>query len=55
MVREQTLLTEVLCELRKLLPFTLLELDTHNDRIFMNEMVRDVQRLPELPLGISRN
>ena len=41
LVREQTLLTEVLGELRKLLPFTLLGFDTDNDSVFMNETVRD--------------
>ncbi len=41
LVREQRLLTEVLSELRKLLPFTLLGLDTDNDSVFMNETVRD--------------
>src|SRR5947207_4495341 len=39
--REQRLLTEVLGELRKLLPFALLGLDTDNDSVFMNETVRD--------------
>src|SRR6185437_2226875 len=41
LVREQRLLTEVLSELRKLLPFALLGLDTGNDSVFMNETVRD--------------
>ena len=41
LVREQRLLTEVLSELRKLLPFALLGLDTDNDSVFMNETVRD--------------
>ncbi len=41
LVREQKLLTEVLGELRKLLPFTLLGFDTDNDSVFMNETVRD--------------
>jgi hypothetical protein len=40
LVREQRLLTEVLSELRKLMPFTLLGLDTDNDSVFMNETVR---------------
>src|SRR6266849_5315943 len=40
LVREQRLLTEVLSELRKVLPFTLLGLDTDNDSVFMNETVR---------------
>src|SRR5271163_927742 len=39
LVREQRLLTEVLSELRKLLPFALLGLDTDNDSVFMNETV----------------
>jgi len=41
LVREQRLLTEVLGELRKLLPFALLGFDTDNDSVFMNETVRD--------------
>ena len=41
LVREQRLLTEVLSEVRKLLPFSLLGLDTDNDSVFMNETVRD--------------
>jgi hypothetical protein len=41
LVREQRLLTEVLGELRKLLPFPLLGLDSDNDSVFMNETVRD--------------
>lgn len=41
LVREQGLLSEVLTELRKLLPFALLGFDTDNDSVFMNETVRD--------------
>jgi hypothetical protein len=41
LVREQRLLTEVLGELRKLLPFPLLGLDTDNDSVFMNDTVQD--------------
>jgi len=41
LMRDQRLLTEVLGELRKLLPFPLLGLDTDNDSVFMNETVRD--------------
>jgi hypothetical protein len=41
LVREQRLLTEVLTEVRKLLPFALLGFDTDNDSVFMNESVRD--------------
>jgi hypothetical protein len=41
LVREQTVLTTVLTELRKLLPFPLLGFDTDNDSVFMNETVRD--------------
>ena len=41
LVREQTLLAEVLAELRKVLPFALLGFDTDNDAVFMNETVRD--------------
>ena len=37
--REQKLLSEVLTELRKLLPFDLLGFDTDNDSVFMNETV----------------
>jgi hypothetical protein len=40
LVREQGLLSEVLTELRKLLPFDLLGFDTDNDSVFMNETVR---------------
>ena len=39
LVREQKLLTEVLSEIRKLLPFSLLGFDTDNDSVFMNETV----------------
>ena len=41
LVREQTLLIEVLGEVRKRLPFPLLGFDTDNDSVFMNETVRD--------------
>jgi len=41
LVREQKLLTAVLSELRKVLPFALLGFDTDNDSVFMNETVRD--------------
>ena len=41
LVREQTVLVEVLSEVRKLLPFELLGFDTDNDTVFMNETVRD--------------
>ena len=41
LVREQKLLTEVLNEMRKILPFALLGFDTDNDSVFMNETVRD--------------
>jgi hypothetical protein len=41
LVREQNVLSEVLTELRKLLPFKLLGLDTDNDSVFMNETVHD--------------
>jgi len=44
LVREQKLLTEVLTELRKVLPFALLGFDTDNDSAFMNETVRDYCR-----------
>jgi hypothetical protein len=39
-VREQTLLSTVLTELRKQLPFALLCLDTDNDTVFMNETLK---------------
>ena len=41
LVREQTVLTTALTELRRLLPFPLLGFDTDNDGVFMNETVRD--------------
>ena len=41
LVREQTVLIEVLSEVRKGLPFALLGFDTDNDTVFMNETVRD--------------
>jgi hypothetical protein len=41
LVREQNVLSGVLRELRKLLPFNLLGLDTDNDSVFMNETVHD--------------
>ena len=40
LVREQRLLTEVLSEMRKRLPFPLLGFDTDNDSVFMNETVK---------------
>ena len=41
LVREQKLLSEVVTELRRLLPFDLLGFDTDNDSVFINEAVRD--------------
>jgi hypothetical protein len=41
LVREQTLLVDVLREVRRRLPFPLLGFDTDNDTVFMNETVRD--------------
>jgi len=41
LVREQTLLVAVLCELRKRMPFPLLGFDSDNDSVFINETVRD--------------
>lgn len=41
LVREQVLLTEVLDEIRKVLPIAALGFDTDNDSVFMNETVRD--------------
>jgi hypothetical protein len=40
LVREQKLLTEVLSEMRKRIPFPLLGSDTDNDSVFMNEAVK---------------
>jgi hypothetical protein len=40
LVREQKLLTEVLSEVRKRMPFPLLGFDTDNDSVFMNETVK---------------
>ncbi len=40
LVREQKLLSEVLTELRKQLPFPLLGLDTDNDTVFLNETIK---------------
>jgi hypothetical protein len=40
LVREQKLLIEVLSEMRKRLPFTLLGFDTDNNSVFMNETVK---------------
>ena len=42
--REQTLLREVLGEVRKLMPFELLGFDTDNDTVFINETLRDYCR-----------
>lgn len=41
LVREQTLLVDVLGEIRRRLPFPLLGFDTDNDTVFLNETVRD--------------
>ena len=41
LVREQVLMTEVLNEVRRVLPFPLLGFDTDNDTAFLNETVRD--------------
>ena len=48
LVREQTLLTAVLGEIRKLLPFPLLGFDTDNDSVFLNETVRDYCEAAEI-------
>ena len=40
LVREQVLLTEVLGEVRKRMPFPLLGFDTDNDSVFLNETVQ---------------
>ena len=42
--REQTLLREVLGQVRRRLPFELLGFDTDNDSVFVNETVRDYCR-----------
>jgi hypothetical protein len=52
--REQQLLTEVLSEIRKLLPFALLGFDTDNDSVFMNETVRDYCQHQEITFTRSR-
>ena len=41
LVREQTLLVEVLRELSKLIPFAVCGFDSDNDSVFMNDTVRD--------------
>ncbi len=41
LVREQSVLAEVLTALREVMPFPLLGFDTDNDSVFMNETVRD--------------
>ena len=41
LVREQTVLSEVLTALRHVMPFPLLGFHTDNDTVFMNETVRD--------------
>ena len=42
--REQTLLRELLGEVRRLMPFDLLGFDTDNDSVFINETLRDYCR-----------
>jgi hypothetical protein len=41
LVREQQVVTEVLTQMRRQLPFALLNFDTDNDSVFINETVRD--------------
>ena len=48
LVREQTLLTAVLNEMRALMPFPLLGFDTDNDSAFINETVRDYCSMSEI-------
>ncbi len=48
LVREQTLLTEVLSEIRRRMPFPLLGFDTDNDSVFMNETVQSYCRQAEV-------
>ena len=40
LVREQTLLTEVVSEVRQSMPFVLPGFDSDNDSVFLNETVR---------------
>jgi hypothetical protein len=54
LVREQKLLTEVLSEMRHVLPFALLGFDTDNDSVFMNETVRDYCQVAGVEFTRSR-
>lgn len=54
LVREQHLLVEVLCEIRRRLPFPLLGFDVDNDSVFMNETVRDYCRTEKIELTRCR-
>jgi len=53
-VRGQKLLTEVLTELRKLMPMPLLGSDTDNDAVFMNETVHEYCRAEGIALTRCR-
>ena len=52
--REQNLLSEVLTEMRKHLPFKLLGFDTDNDSVFINETVRDYCRASAIEFARCR-
>ena len=54
LVREQRLLTEVLSELRKVLPFALIGFDTDNDSVFMNATVLEYCAQSEVEFTRSR-
>jgi len=54
LVREQTVLTEVLTTIRRLMPFPLLGFDTDNDSVFMNETVRDYCLAQDITFTRSR-
>lgn len=54
LVREQTLLVDVLSEVRRRLPFPLLGFDVDNDTVFMNETVRDYCAAEDIELTRCR-
>lgn len=54
LVREQTLLIEVLKGMRAVMPFPLLGFDTDNDSVFMNETVRDYLLVEQLVFARCR-
>lgn len=55
LVREQTLLVEVLKEGRKLMPFPLLGFDSDNDSVFINETARDYCAATEIAFTRCRS